>query len=143
MNKKYVVSRKLAKRMQKLGWKKKTAFGWYLTGNRKRKIWQLLSEYSDNSEALLEFYNAPLFAEIWEELPCEISDGYGFYNLKIIKNNNELLIVYVDEGYTKEEYEIYELKEIEKKNQNDITESAGEMWAWCKENGHIKERKDD
>jgi len=132
MIEKYVVSLELAKRMRELGWKKKTLFGWYLTIKSKQKVWQLLSEYPDKTETLLELRYTPLFAEIWEELPYEAN---GIYDLQIIKNCKNETIIYYYEQRTRSR--IRKPYETPFHNINPV-EVAGEMWCWLVENKYLE-----
>lgn len=125
---KYVVSLELAKRMKELGWKKETEFYWQRkTQNENYDIVRY------NDDIYEDCLSAPLFAEIWEELPVtiekKIGDRLGIFDLTMIKNNkNETIIVYFNQLFKRR------LREGNKPCFNiNPAEAIGELWCWLNE----------
>ena len=134
MIEKYVVSLELAKRMKELGWKQgKSYFIWLFDDST--NDWHLYPRYEfvdkkDILDFMLLTRDAPLFAEIWEELSYTLIDKDSLIiNYKRVEGDNAV-------GY-KNDGEDFILINVFKFNF--IQENAGEMWCWLKENGYIKE----
>jgi len=138
MIKKYVVSLELAKRMEELGWNKETYFCWIKISNAYNnqdydwRIWskEKLRATSDVSN---ETYPAPLFAEIWEELPMRIVNNGTIY----YKRLQQILIN--DSIWNRCKYvTIDELKQLIFKDGEVPAKAAGELWSWLVENKYLE-----
>lgn len=125
MIEKYIVSLELAKRMKELGWIKETQFYWWEALDSKR--WQI--KY--HKPLMGKIFKAPLFAEIWKELPVNI---YGKGKCRTILH--KILISRLEIG----EMVIYYERHPNIFTGNPV-QVAGEMWCWLKENGYIKNKK--
>lgn len=132
MIKSKVVSLELAKRMKKLGWKKETLFQWWQLPIAKQWVIQYFKSYSEKP------LNAPLFCEIWEELPEEIQEPEGGdYLTKVLYEDNSI-------AYTQPLLLSLPICKLTFTNISDlIQENAGNLWCWLKENGYIGEAQNE
>ena len=139
-----VVSLELAKRMKELGWKKETYFYWH-KGGEKWYIDKNLGGWFPNPQSSL---SAPLFCEVWEELPDKIEDkNRRIYRLTIQKYHEEIDIEYSNTECSAPmisekcpaDCSCALFPEGWKPLHYNLVEPAGELWCWLKENGYIKE----
>jgi len=144
-----VVSLELAKRMKELGWiQRKSYFIWLHNMKDTYKYgWKIVDRDFECHQENDEWYDAPLFCEVWDELPDIIEDkNRRTYRLTIQKYHDKIDIEYSNthcstpEAGTKCPADCYcSLFPDGSKFEFNPTESAGELWCWGRENGYIKE----
>jgi len=136
-----VVSLELAERMEKLGWEQyESYFIWlrnirnFLIRNKYKYDWRVVNRDYKCHQENNEWYDAPLFCEIWKELPDEIQEPEsGDYLTKALYEDNSI-------AYTQSPSIPPPICKITLTNKSDfIQENAGELWCWLRENGYIKE----
>jgi len=122
----YVVSLEHAKRMKKLGWKKETLFQWW---ENPKGRW-VIQYYKISKGKILK---APIFAEIWEELPAYIEDIYTL-KFRRLPRDEYGKINWLE--YSNYKDEIYDDNSYF--GNINPAEAAGEMWCWLVENKYLE-----
>ena len=136
-----VVSYKSARKMSKLGWRKETVFCWVkLKGQKTPKLCHCNLKndeqfYTVGDYQLIPFWDienwcyAPLFCEVWSELPNKIHKDYKSWIMELD---------YGEIGYYSLDHSYGDLTSYPIGKQV-IVEPAGKLWTYLKEQGYIKE----